>query len=68
MPASITVAQWAVESAWGAAMPPGSNNPFGIKALASQDAVESPTNEVLDGKTVVVDLPDSSTFAFRSRM
>ena len=33
VPASITIAQWAVESAWGASMPPGSNNPFGIKAV-----------------------------------
>ncbi len=31
IPASITLAQWIVESAWGAAMPPASNNPFGIK-------------------------------------
>ena len=33
VPASVTVAQWAVESAWGGSMPPGSNNPFGIKAI-----------------------------------
>ena len=33
IPPSITLAQWIVESAWGAAMPPDSNNPFGIKAL-----------------------------------
>ena len=38
VPASITLAQWVVESAWGAAMPPDSNNPFGIKALACQHA------------------------------
>ena len=54
VPASVTIAQWVVESAWGAAMPPGSNNPFGIKATASQDAVESMTREVVDGKTVEV--------------
>src|SRR3954451_14996587 len=34
VPASVTLAQWVVESAWGASMPPGSNNPFGIKAAA----------------------------------
>ena len=33
IPASVTLAQWIVESAWGSAMPPDSNNPFGIKAL-----------------------------------
>lgn len=52
IPASITLAQWIVESAWGAAMPPDSNNPFGIKATSSQAAVESATEEVIDGKTI----------------
>jgi Mannosyl-glycoprotein endo-beta-N-acetylglucosaminidase len=54
VPASVTVAQWAVESAWGASMPPGSNNPFGIKAVGDQPAVESPTREVIDGESVTV--------------
>jgi hypothetical protein len=54
VPASVTVAQWAVESAWGASMPPGSNNPFGIKATSDQPAVESPTREVLNGENVTV--------------
>ena len=54
VPASVTVAQWAVESAWGAAIPPGSNNPFGIKAVGDQPAVESPTREVINGENVVV--------------
>lgn len=54
VPASVTIAQWAVESAWGAAMPPGSNNPFGIKAQPGEPAVASPTREVEDGKSVVV--------------
>ncbi len=54
VPASITIAQWAVESAWGASMPPGSNNPFGIKARADEPSVESPTREVYDGKDVVI--------------
>lgn len=52
IPASITLAQWIVESAWGAAMPPDSNNPFGIKATASQPAVEASTEEVIDGKRI----------------
>jgi hypothetical protein len=52
--ASITLAQWIVESAWGSAMPPDSNNPFGIKALESQPAVESETREVIDGKVVIM--------------
>ena len=54
VPASVTMAQWVVESAWGASMPPGSNNPFGIKALPSQDAVESVTWEVVNGEKVTI--------------
>ena len=54
VPASITMAQWAVESAWGAAMPPDSNNPFGIKAVGNQPAVESATREVVSGETIVI--------------
>jgi hypothetical protein len=54
VPASVTMAQWAVESAWGAAMPPGSNNPFGIKATPGQPAVDSPTREVINGESVTV--------------
>jgi len=54
IPASVTVAQWIVESAWGSAMPPDSNNPFGIKALDDQPAVESGTWEVVDGKSVTI--------------
>jgi flagellum-specific peptidoglycan hydrolase FlgJ len=48
------MAQWAVESAWGASMPPGSNNPFGIKATGDQPYVESPTREVVNGESVTV--------------
>jgi hypothetical protein len=54
VPAAITLAQWVVESAWGAAMPPGSNNPFGIKATGDQPAVESLTHEVVNGETVTI--------------
>ena len=35
-------------------MPPDSNNPFGIKALEGQPAVESETREVIDGKVLTV--------------
>ena len=54
VPAAVTLAQWAVESAWGASMPPGSNNPFGIKAVADQAAVETPTHEVVNGQTITI--------------
>ena len=54
VPASITLAQWVVESAWGAAMPPDSNNPFGIKAVGDQPAVDSRTREVVAGESVTI--------------
>ncbi len=54
VPASITMAQWAVESAWGASMPPGSNNPFGIKALPGQAGVDSMTREVIAGESITL--------------
>jgi hypothetical protein len=57
IPVSVTIAQWAVESAWGASVPPDSNNPFGIKAAPGEPAVECPTREVVDGKSVVVTEP-----------
>jgi hypothetical protein len=53
VPVSITIAQWIVESAWGTAMPPDSNNPFGIKASGDQPAVESQTREVVNGQSIV---------------
>jgi hypothetical protein len=57
VPASVTIAQWAVESAWGVSMPPGSNNPFGIKAVGGQPAVESMTREVEGGHSVMKTQP-----------
>ena len=54
VPVSVTLAQWVVESAWGAAMPPGSNNPFWIKAVATQTFVESLTHEVENNETVTI--------------
>ena len=49
VPASVTLAQWALESGWGAHMPPGSNNPFGIKALPGQPFVIADTREFEGG-------------------
>ncbi len=54
VPASVTLAQWAVESAWGASMPTDSNNPFGIKAVGDQPAVESATREVVSGASITI--------------
>jgi hypothetical protein len=54
IPASITLAQWAIESKWGTAMPSGSNNPFGIKAGAGQASVQAPTREVIKGQSVMI--------------
>jgi hypothetical protein len=54
IPASITLAQWALESNWGRAMPAGSNNPFGIKAAAGQPFVQATTREVINGQSVTV--------------
>jgi hypothetical protein len=54
VPVSVTLAQWVVESAWGASMPPGSNNPFGIKATADQPSTEALTREAKNGEFVTV--------------
>ena len=47
--ASVSLAQWAVESAYGHDEPAGSDNPFGIKAVAGQPYVISMTREVIHG-------------------
>ena len=52
VPASVSIAQWALESDWGKHEPVGSNNPFGIKAVSGQPSVATPTHEVVDGKSV----------------
>lgn len=46
---SVSLAQWAIESAHGHDEPPNSNNPFGIKAVAGQPYVISMTREVIKG-------------------
>jgi len=55
VPACITLAQWILESARGEHMPPGSNNPFGIKATAQQPHVYARTREVIDGKSQYIE-------------
>ncbi|MDE2097068.1 MAG: glucosaminidase domain-containing protein [Patescibacteria group bacterium] len=54
VPASVTIAQWALESGWGKHMPPGSNNPFGIKAETDQPSVKCYTREYRNGEWVRV--------------
>lgn len=54
VPASISLAQWALESSWGNRMPPDSNNPFGIKAKEGQPSVTIPTHEFIHGRYVLV--------------
>lgn len=49
VPASVSLAQWALESNYGRSEPAGSNNPFGIKAIAGQPFVTSWTHETLNG-------------------
>lgn len=67
-PASVAIAQWQIESGWGSHMPAGSNNPFGIKALAGQPHVDAMTTEYIGGRFVRMPQPfrkfDSLTDAF----
>jgi len=52
-PAGITVAQAALESAWGQSqLSLKANNYFGIKAHGDAESVELPTTEVVNGKAV----------------
>lgn len=52
VPASVSLAQFILESARGKRMPPGSNNPFGIKARAGEDGVSAMTREYRSGRMV----------------
>lgn len=52
VPASVTIAQWVLESARGADMPPGSDNPFGIKARVGDPFVNVWTTEYRGGRYV----------------
>lgn len=53
VPASISIAQWALESNWGRSFS-GKNNPFGIKALPGQPFTSRRTWEVIKGKRIVM--------------
>lgn len=54
MPASVSLAQWAIEGKWGEGMPKDSNNPFGIKAVPGQPSVRAWTKEYVRGKLTPV--------------
>ncbi len=54
IPASVTLAQWALESGWGAHLPAGSCNPFGIKARTGDPSVTVPTREVVNGQSITI--------------
>jgi flagellum-specific peptidoglycan hydrolase FlgJ len=51
--ASISLAQYGLESGWGARMT-GTNNPFGIKAVQGQPYQLCPTHEFINGKYIAV--------------
>lgn len=51
--ASVTLGQWALESAWGAKAT-GTFNTFGIKAAAGQSGKLCATHEVVGGKSVAI--------------
>ena len=54
-PIGITVAQAALESAWGSSqLSIKANNYLGIKAHGEAEIIELPTTEVVNGKTVKV--------------
>lgn len=59
VPASVSLAQWIIESGWGKHEPPGSNNPFGIKAGKGSASVSAPTHEFVHGRYV----PTTARFA-----
>jgi hypothetical protein len=48
VPASVPLAQWALESNFGRLTPPGSNNPFRVRALDGQEKVEARMKQAID--------------------
>jgi hypothetical protein len=54
VPAAVSIAQYGIESGWGAHEPPGSNNPFGIKAVPGQPSVTVPTREFVGGRYITI--------------
>ena len=57
VPAAVTLAQWIIESGWGRAIPRGSNNPFGIKAMKGYPSVMVWTHEEINHQRVARLLP-----------
>jgi flagellum-specific peptidoglycan hydrolase FlgJ len=57
IPASVSLSQWALESGWGKHTPPGSNNPFGYKALPGQPSVTVQTREFVHGRYITINAP-----------
>lgn len=57
VPASVSLAQFGLESGWGAHMPPDSLNPFGVKDFRGANAVWAMTTEVEHGVVVHVKQP-----------
>jgi flagellum-specific peptidoglycan hydrolase FlgJ len=53
IPASVTIAQWAIESGWGARVT-GTYNVFGIKAVQGQSSTACASHEVINGERVPV--------------
>jgi hypothetical protein len=54
IPAAISLAQYGIESGWGAHEPPGSFNGFGIKSVPGQPSVTVPTHEFVGGRYIVI--------------
>ena len=52
VPASVSLAQYAIESDWGTKEPPGSNNGLGIQALPGLPSVASVSFEYRAGKRI----------------
>ena len=54
VPASVTLAQCILESAWGTSqLSRRANNYFGVKSIQGQDYAEFTTREVVSGRSVV---------------
>jgi hypothetical protein len=52
--ASVSLAQYGIESAWGRFEPPGSNNGFGVQALPGLPAVAAASHEFRNGRMLPV--------------
>lgn len=57
VPASVTIAQAILETGWFKSFPPGSNNYFGIKAVAGQPSVMTTTHEYVNGRYITIQAP-----------